>query len=168
MAPTDLVQAFEARLSMYKLDDRARRILAETWPVIEPNLGEAIDEIFDAMKVLPRVGEIVTQNREMLRKLETAHFQALLGGKLDERYAESCRHTVEQEAALGLDARIRSTAGSYVLKSALGALADKHRFSSARVVERGRIVSRAISFDVANAMTLHRQGRGDGGGGRGG
>jgi hypothetical protein len=45
-----------------------------------------------------------------------AHFQALLQGKLDQRYAESCRQTVEQEAALGLDARMRSTAGSYVLK----------------------------------------------------
>ena len=142
---------------MYKLDDRARRILAETWPIIEPQLGQAIDEILDAVKVLPRIGEIVTQNREVIRKLETAHFRALLGGKLDERYAESCRHTVEQEAALGLDARIRSTAGSYVLKWALDALARRHRFSSAHVAERGRIVSQAISFDVANAMTLHRQ-----------
>jgi methyl-accepting chemotaxis protein len=157
MAPTNLVQAFEARLSMYKLDDRARRVLAETWPAIEPKLGEAIDEILEALLVLPRIGDIVRQNREVVRKLETAHFQALLGGKLDERYAESCRRTVEQEAALGFDARIRSTAGSYVLKSAFTSLAAKHRFSSARVVERGTIVSQVISFDVANAMTLHRQ-----------
>ena len=33
----------------------------------------------------------------------------------------------------------------------------KHRFSSAKVAERGRAVSQVISFDVANAMTLHRQ-----------
>jgi methyl-accepting chemotaxis protein len=156
MAPT-LVQAFEARLSMYKLDDGARRVLAETWPVIEPQLGQAIEEILEAIKVLPRIGEIVTQNREVVRKLQTAHFRALLGGRLDQRYAESCRDTVEQEAALGFDARIRSTAGSYVLKWAFGSLARKYRFSSARVVERGRIVSQVISFDVANAMTLHRQ-----------
>ena len=31
MAPTDLVQAFEARLSLYELDERARRILAQIW-----------------------------------------------------------------------------------------------------------------------------------------
>ncbi len=157
MAPTSLVQAFEARLSMYKLDDRARRVLAETWPVIAPQLGQAIDEILEAMKVLPRIGEIVTQNKEVVRKLETAHFRALLGGKLDQRYAESCRDTVEQEVALGFDARIRSTAGSYVLKGALDSLAKKYRFSSTRVADRGRIVAQVISFDVANAMTLHRQ-----------
>jgi methyl-accepting chemotaxis protein len=93
----------------------------------------------------------------MVKELEVAHFQALLQGRLDQRYAESCRQTVEQEAALGLDARMRSTAGSYVLKAAFDALARKHRFSAARFAAQARSVSQAISFDVANAMTLHRQ-----------
>src|ERR1700724_223484 len=157
MAQTDLVQAFEARLKMYSLDGQALSILAEAWPVIEPTLDQAIAEIITAIRVLPRVGEIVARNAELYKKLEAAHFRALLGGKLDGAYAESCRHTVQQEAAIGLDARIRSTAGSYVLRAALDALARKHRFSAAKVAERGRVVSQAISFDVANAMTLHRQ-----------
>ena len=157
MAQTDLVQAFEARLKLYSLDDRARRILAESWPVIEPGLDEAITEIVTAIRVLPRIGEIVAKNAALYKKLEAAHFRALLGGKLDGAYAESCRHTVLQEAAMGLDPRVRSTAGSYVLKAALDALARKHRFSAAKVAERGRVISQAISFDVANAITLHRQ-----------
>jgi methyl-accepting chemotaxis protein len=157
MAQTDLVQAFEARLTMYGLDGRARGILAETWPVIEPTLDQAIAEIITAVRVLPRVGEIVAKNAELYKKLEAAHFRALLGGKLDRDYAESCRHTVQQEAAMGLDPRVRSTAGSYVLKAALDALARKHRFSGAKVAERGRVISQVISFDVANAITLHRQ-----------
>src|SRR6202167_5878268 len=157
MAQTDLVQAFEARQKMYSLDGRARSILAETWPVIEPTLDAAIAEIITAIRVLPRIGEIVARNAELYKKLEAAHFRALLGGKLDGAYAESCRHTVLQEAAMGLDPRVRSTAGSYVLKAALDALARKHRFSAAKVAERGRIISQAISFDVANAMTLHRK-----------
>src|SRR5271156_90745 len=157
MADTDLVQAFEARLKLYSLDDRARTILAETWPVIEPGLDEAIAEIITVIRVLPRIGEIVAKNAELYEKLEAAHFRALLGGKLDGAYAESCRHTVLQEAAMGLDPRVRSTAGSYVLKAALDALARKHWFSGAKVAERGRVVSQAISFDVANAITLHRQ-----------
>ena len=93
----------------------------------------------------------------MIKKLEAAHFQALLQGQLDQGYAELCRRTVEQEAALGLDARMRSTAGSYVLKPAFDALARKHRFSPAWSAAQARAVSQAISFDVANAMTLHRQ-----------
>jgi methyl-accepting chemotaxis protein len=159
MAPVDSVQSFEARLSLYALDDRARRILAETWPVIAPSLEGAIDHIIAAASRLPGVGTAITQNVVMFKKLELAHLQALLGGKLDQHYAESCRTTVLQEAAIGLDARIRSTAGSYALKAALDALGRKHRFSPDRLVERAKVVSQALSFDVANAMTLHRQGR---------
>ena len=109
------------------------------------------------VRVLPRIGEIVARNAELYKKLEAAHFRALLGGKLDGAYAVLCRHTVAQEAAMGLDPRVRSTAGSYVLEAALDALARKHRFSGAKVAERGRVISQAISFDVANAITLHRQ-----------
>jgi methyl-accepting chemotaxis protein len=157
MASTDLVQAFEARLALYSLDDRARRLARETWPLIEPNLERAIDEILSAVGALPRLGEIVMRNRDFLKKLEVTHFRALLGGDLDGGYAESCRHTVEQEAALGFDARIRSTAGNYVLKAAFDAIARKYRFSPAKVAERGRAISQVIGFDVATAMTLHRQ-----------
>ncbi len=157
MPATDRVQSFEARLALYDIDERTRRLARDTWPLIAPNLDRAVDEIIVALGALPLVSDIVARNRDLLKKLEAAHFQALLGGNLDGRYAESCRHTVEQEAALGFDARIRSTAGSYVLKAALDALARKHRFSSASVAERGRAISQVIAFDVANAMTLHRQ-----------
>ena len=159
MAAVDGVQSFEARLALYSLDERARRLARQTWPLIEPNLDRAIDEIIAALGALPLLSDIVARNRDILKKLETAHFKALLGGNLDERYAESCRHTVEREAALGFDARIRSTAGNYVLKATLDALAGEHRFASAKVAERGRAVSQVIAFDVANAMTLHRQAR---------
>jgi methyl-accepting chemotaxis protein len=157
MASTETIPGFRDRLALYGIDDRTGSLVAEAWPAIAPGLERAIHEIIQAVGGLPRVGAVVADNREMIKKLEVAHFQALLQGTLDERYAESCRRTVEQEAALGLDARMRSTAGSYVLKAALDALARKHRFSAARLAAQARSVSQVISFDVANAMTLHRQ-----------
>jgi methyl-accepting chemotaxis protein len=106
---------------------------------------------------LPKIGEMVAQNKDTIKKLEVAHFQALLGGKLDRHYAESCRQTVQREAEMGLDARIRSTSGSFVIQMSLDVLARKHRLFSAKLAERGRIIAKVISFDVSNAMTLHRQ-----------
>jgi len=120
MPQTDPVQAFEARAQMYSLDGRARRILAETWPVIEPTLDQAIAEIITAISVLPRVGEVVARNAELYKKLEAAHFRALLGGKLDGAYAESCRHTVQQEAAIGLDARASDVLPEFVTAGVFG------------------------------------------------
>jgi len=132
-------------------------VLSETWPVIAPHLECAIDEYLAATQVLPHVAAVHAQKRSRIKELEIAHFRALLGGQLDERYTESCQQTVQQEAAIGLDARIRSATGNFVLKAAFDALASKHRFSAAKVAERGKIISQVIAFDVASAMTLHRQ-----------
>jgi methyl-accepting chemotaxis protein len=157
MAPTDFVPDFDARRSFYKIDDRVCSALAAIWPVIAPPIGAAIDDVVEGILRMPRIGPLAAPHREAIITLELAHFQALLGGSLDQRYAESCRRTVEQEAAIGLDARIRSSAGNSVLKAALQALARAHRFSTTKVAECGGIVAQVIHFDVANAMTLHRQ-----------
>jgi len=157
MAPTEAVPAFEARRALYRLDDRARAILAKIWPVIAPHLGAALDDMLDAAAQLPAIGHVLVQNRDLIKKLEAAHFEALLGGTIDQDYAESCRRTVRQEAAIGLDGRLRSTSGNFVLRMALDVLARRHRFSAIKLAELGQIISQVISFDVANAMTLHRQ-----------
>ncbi len=157
MAPFDTVPAFQARLALYRINDQTRSLLAAIWPTVAPHLDGVIDDVVVAIMQLPAIGSAFAQNNELVKKLEVAHFQALLGGELDERYAESCRQTVQQEAAIGLDARIRSSAGSYVIRAALDILARKHRFSAVRLSERGKIVAQVINFDIANAMTLHRQ-----------
>ena len=157
MSPTEIIQAYKDRLALYSIDDQVRRAVTESWPVIAPGLDRAIDEIITATSALPNIGKAVAANRELLKQLELSHFRALLAGKLDHDYAELCRRTMEREAAFGFDGRFRSTAGSYVLTAALKALARKHRFSAAKAIEPGIAISQVISFDIANAMTLHRQ-----------
>ena len=157
MAPSELIPAFDARLSMHRIDDETRKILAETWPVLEPHLEQTIDEVLAAVMELPGIGKIVAENKDVLKKLEVAHFRGLLGGNLDQRYAESCRRTVEKEAEMGLDARLRSTSGSIVVQMSLDVLARKHWLSSLKLAQRAKTVSKLISFDVSNAMTLHRR-----------
>ncbi len=151
------IPVYETRLAVHRIDERTRSILAETWPLLAPHLERTIDEVLAAITKLPDRAEAVTEHRETIKKLEVAHFQALLGGKIDRNYAELCRRTVQQEAELGFDARIRSSSGSYVIQMALDVLAHKYRFSPAKIAERGQVVARVISFDVSNAMTLHRQ-----------
>ncbi len=157
MSPSEVIQAYKDRLALYSIDDSVRRGVTETWPLIAPGLERAIDEIIAVTRALPNIGKAVAANQELVKQLELSHFRALLTGTLDHDYVESCRRTVEREAALGFDGRFRSTAGSYVLTAALNALARKHPFSAAKAVERGIAISQVISFDIANAMTLHRQ-----------
>ncbi len=157
MATPELPQAFESRLVLYGIDGHARRLMTETSTLIAPRLDGTIDKILTATANLPHVGQIVVRNKELIKKLELAHFEVLLYGRLDEHYVESCRATVEQEAAIGLDGRMRSIAGRFVLSTAIDALAQRRWFSRAKLAERSKIVSYFIAFDVATAMTLHQE-----------
>jgi methyl-accepting chemotaxis protein len=163
MTAHDTIPGFEARLALHRIDDNVRAAIAEFWQVFAPHLDGAIDELIGAMTHLPSVGgginaaNIVREHGETIKAIETAHFKVLLSGEFDRRYAESCRRTVQQETAIGLDARIRCTAGSFVLSRALDALERKRFLSSRKLLKTVRVVSRVINFDIANAMTLHRE-----------
>ncbi|HEY2229059.1 MAG TPA: protoglobin domain-containing protein [Xanthobacteraceae bacterium] len=144
-------------MANFGVDERARDLLKETWPMIAPCLEPAIDDVLAAAKFVPHIAPIVARNKDLLKRLELAHYEAFLGGRLDSDYADSCRRTVEQEAALGLDSRMRSNAGNYVFRAALAAIARKHRFSSRKALERAAVISQLIALDVTNAMALHRE-----------
>ena len=125
--------------------------------MIAPALDQAVDAILRATAKLPMVGPTAVQNHDFIKQLELSHLEALLNGELDRAYFESCKRTVGQEAELGFDARLRSTAGNYVLRAALDTLARKYWYSPAKLAASAKLVSQAIAFDVANAMTLHRE-----------
>jgi len=155
---TDLfIGGFDARVGHFGLDERARTIMRKTWPLIAPNLDGAIDDLLSQIKMLPHVAPVIARHRDLIKQLETAHFEALLSGGLDGRYIESCRRMVEQETAIGLDSRMRSTAGSFVLRATLSALARKYWYSPRRLAEHAMVVSQAIALDVTNAMALHKE-----------
>src|ERR1700674_898102 len=111
------LSGFDARLRLFDLDERARLTMRESWPIIAPRLEQAIDGFLDATASLPFISDVVAQHRDFIKRLEMVHFEALLNGNLDSQYLESCRNTVQQEATIGLDARMRSTSGNFVLRA---------------------------------------------------
>jgi len=156
MAQAEPLQGLDVRRTLFALDRRAIALMHEVWPVIAPHLDATIDEILTISENLPTLRERVISHRDILKRLERAHFEALLSGNLDEAYVQSCRKTVQEEKDLGFDARFRSTAGNLVLRTAAKALAKKYRFSAAKCADRVNAVSQFIAFDVSNAMSLHR------------
>ena len=156
MTESEHIQNIEARLALYQLDARARGAVKKLWPMIASHVEKSVDATIAATAKLPNIASTVAQHCTLIKNLEMAHIKALMDGELDSHYFASCRTTVEQEAALGIDARFRSAAGNYLLRAALDALARKHKFSPAKLVDDAKLVSQVIAFDVANAMTLHR------------
>jgi methyl-accepting chemotaxis protein len=157
MTQGELIREVETRCKLYELDGRARDAIKRMWPTVAPQIEKAVDTILDVTTKLPRIAPTVMQHRDEIKKLEIKHFEILLSGDLGQHYLESCRNVVRQEAAYGIDARFRSTAGNYVLRAGLDALERKYRFSPAKLVESAKLLSQIIAFDVTNAMTLYRE-----------
>lgn len=156
MEPAQSIEGFESRFKLYDIDERARVLMKDSWGTIAPLLEKAIDEFLLVAADMPRLSEIIARHRPLIKKLELSHFESLLNGTLDVRYIASCRKTVQEEAAIGFDGRVRSSAGNFVLRAVLDAFARKYRLSPGKLAERSKVASQFIAFDVANAMSLHR------------
>ena len=94
MAPTETVPAFQARLALYRIDDQTRSLLAQTWPTIAPHLDRVIDEVVRRSADLPNIGAPSRRTETWSKSSRWRTSRLCSAGKLDQRYAESCRQTV--------------------------------------------------------------------------
>ena len=146
-----------ARLENYALDDRARLLLRDIAPVVDSQFDAAFDQVIAGAAKLTRVAATYAKHAKDIRRIETAQFRALLTGNFDARYLEVCRETIEQENKLGFEGRARINCAAAVFRTAVEALARRHRFSPSALAERLRVLSQAIFFDLANTSTVQLQ-----------
>ncbi len=144
-----------ARIANYQLDDRARMLLRGMAPLIESQLDGALDEVIAGAARLKRVAHVYARHADEIRRIETAQFRAMLAANFDAAYLDVCRSTVEEESRLGFEGRARINCGAALFRAAIAALSRRHRFSSRALVERSRVLSQAIFFDLANTSTFY-------------
>ena len=118
-----------ARLANYMIDDRARGVLRELAPLLEPHLGRAIDEVIAGAARLQQVAEVYKKHASEFRQIEVGQFQEMLRADFGSHYVNCCRNTIDREAALGFEGRARMNASAAVLRTAIAVLRRKHRFS---------------------------------------
>jgi methyl-accepting chemotaxis protein len=146
-----------ARLANYLIDDRARVILRELAPLLEPHLGQAVDDVIAGAARLPQVAAIYKKSSGEFRRLEIAQFQELLKAEFGVRYMETCAQTIDQESVLGFEGRARMNSAAAVLRTAIAVVKRRHRFSSAGLADRINVLSQAIFFDLATTSTFFLQ-----------
>ena len=149
---------FESRLRLYGIEARCCEVLHRLWPVLKPALHEGIHRFIEAEKVMPSVDKIFAQHADWIGKVEIAHFHFVLSGRFGADYVESCVVLSEAERKIGLTSRTRMIAGTMIVQTAIDALAQHYRFSPRKLAEACKIVSRAVSFDIATTMTYYQDG----------
>ncbi len=146
-----------ARLANYRIDDPARELLRDMGPLIHPHVGEAIDQVIAGAARLPQVAALYKKHGDDIRRFEIAQYQTMLKAEFDAGYLECCRNTTDQETSLGFEGRARMNCAAAVLRTAIGVLTRKHRFSPSTLSRRIDVLSQAIFFDLATTSTFYLQ-----------
>jgi methyl-accepting chemotaxis protein len=149
---------FESRLRLYGINRSCCEELRRLWPILEPALHEGIDRFVEAEKEMPSVSAIFQVHAEWIRKVETEHLRLVLSGHFDQHYAESCRILSEQERNIGLTSRTRMIAGTMILQAGIDIIAAHSWFSTRKVAQQCKLLSRALAFDIATTMTYYQDG----------
>ncbi len=146
-----------ARLANYLIDDRARTVLIELGPVLEPYLGKAVDEVIAGAARLKQVAEVYRNHAPDFRRTEIAQFRELLQAEFGASYLDRCRNTIDEEASRGFEGRARMNSAAALLRTAIAVLRRKYRFSPGILADRINVLSQALYFDLATTSTFYLQ-----------
>src|SRR5437868_2967879 len=105
-----------ARLANYRIDDPARELLRDMRSLIQPHVGDAIDQVIEGAARLPQVAALYKKHGSDIRRFEIAQYQTMLKADFDAGYLECCRNTTEQEILLGFEGRARMNCAAAVLR----------------------------------------------------
>jgi methyl-accepting chemotaxis protein len=144
-----------ARLANYLIDDRARLALRELAPLLDPHIGQAVDEVIAGAARLTQVAETYRKHSSTFRRIEIGQFRELLKAEFGPQYLECCRNTIEQETKLGFEGRARMNSAAALLRTSLAILRREHRLSPKRLAERIDVLSQAIFFDLATTSSFY-------------
>jgi methyl-accepting chemotaxis protein len=146
-----------ARLANYTIDDRARLVLRELAPILDPHIGEAVDQVIAGAAKLPQVAEVYKRHSHEFRRLEIAQIREMLKGEFGAQYLERCRNTSEQQTALGFEGRARMNSAAAMLRTAIMVLKRKYRFSPGALADKVNVISQSLYFDIATTSSFYLQ-----------
>jgi len=145
-----------ARLANYAIDDPARLLLRGMRPYLEPLIAPAMDDVMACAANLPHVAALWAKHGHDIKRIEADQFRAVLSGDFDAGYLARCRQTVEQETALGFEARARMQCAASLQRAAAPVIARKYPFAAA-AVRRISLLANAMMFDLATTSTFSLQ-----------
>jgi methyl-accepting chemotaxis protein len=151
--PIAEISDVEARLRIFGITAETRKILQDTWPIIQPRMPAAIDDYLEHCRAMSWVSEKLLPHRDAVVKYYLSHFEIIFQGWFDERYAASFRRKRAMDLEIGFhDSRPHMSFGHYALRAAIDVISRRQRFSAPAAAKRITALSQALAFD--NATTL--------------
>ena len=143
-------------LRFNRIDDAARRGIAEVWPVIEPELPRFLKDFYAHVAQWPDLRNLFSSESAMNRasKAQQSHWQRLFSGRFDNEYVESVRRIAKVHNTIGLAPEPYIAAYLMILQELHGHVIGHYMqfmrpADSKRKIEQAiRSIDRAVLFDI--------------------
>jgi methyl-accepting chemotaxis protein len=143
-------------LRFNRIDDAARRGIAEVWPVIEPELPRFLKDFYAHVAQRPDLRNLFSSEAAMGRasKAQQTHWQRLFSGRFDSDYVESVRRIAKVHNQIGLAPEPYIAAYLLVLQELHGHVIGHYMqfmrpADSRRKIDQAvRAIDRAVLFDI--------------------
>lgn len=145
------------RLLSLNIDDQARRLLPEVWPLVEPNLPTMLDAFYAHLATIPSLSDLVEDPRNVsrLKSVQLDHWKSLFSGQFDQSYFECVTRIGRTHQKIGFEPRWYLTGYVFFLARVLPLLISGKSGSRDSSIDMIRAVAKAIFLDMDLANSVY-------------
>lgn len=149
------VRDIEERLRFFGLDERQRRILRASRPILERCIGPALDHFYARANATPETARFFRDeaHRKSARAAQVRHWMHIVDARFDAEYHDSVRRIGSVHARIGLEPRWYIGAYALILEEIIRAV-DRSRSPLQRLLRRGGSGEMAVALTKAALMDM--------------
>ncbi|WP_375196450.1 protoglobin domain-containing protein [Sphingobium sp.] len=149
------IRDIEERLRFFGLDERQRRILRASRPILERCIGPALDHFYARAGATPETARFFRDeaHRKSARAAQVRHWMHIVDARFDAGYHDSVRRIGSVHARIGLEPRWYIGAYALILEEIFRAV-DRSRSPFQRLLRRGGSGEMAAALAKAALMDM--------------
>ena len=148
----------EERLAYLNIDEECRSTLAETAPLIEAQLGAAIDGFYAHVGQWENLRALVgdAANIARLKKAQAIHWEGLLDGSFSLSFLENAVRIGQAHERIGLEPRWYIGGYAFVTSSVVPVLVAAYRRKPEKLTAALQAVIKAVFLDMDIAISVYQ------------
>ncbi|MBN9671442.1 globin-coupled sensor protein [Roseibium aggregatum] len=148
-------QALEDRLKFFQITDEERGIAKSLWVSLKPELPAILERFYDHVKTIPHLRTLVGDQQARLIAAQTAHWEELFAGKLDQSYQDGAQRIGLAHVRIGLDPSWYIGSYSFLIAELSNVLAKKRFLSAAKRARMMNVISKLVMLDMDVAVSAY-------------
>ncbi len=150
-------EANAARLKFLLIDPEARKLLAEFWTLVAPQLDDVLADFYRHAGSVPELAQLIGDQNARLKTAQRKHWERLFSGRFDEDYFSGVRAIGLTHSRIGLEPRWYIGGYNFVLARLTAFAVDANRWSPGKLKALLRAMNCAVMLDMDVAISVYQE-----------